>query len=344
VGATSASEWWGPGIHNALVMSNNAAGIPQVYLRTSHPLRTRAGELEAHWLLGGLTESPFFDNEPRNDLRSLSAAVVTLRLAADTGLTIGAARAVYAATPRFGGLPGHLADVFLDWHRQGVTAPTQEHSDQITSLFARWVFPEAGFAAHVEWAKLRPPKSLRELLLDPQFGQGYTVGLEWANQLRPERLVRVQAEATMLEQTPEAVGQDISEFYVSHSVPQGYTQEGQVIGASIGPGSSAQYIDATLLNRNWQVGGRVGRIRWEEDAYFRSPVGFSYKAHDISLFWGLNGRFDSRFVQGEVAIMRTQRLNYLFQTVNPYDFGNRFDVKNTTLSLKMTPHLRPPKR
>ena len=131
VGATSASLWWGPGIRNALVMSNNAPGIPQVFLRTARPLRTRAGEIEAHWLLGALTESPFFDRDARNDQRSLSAAVVTLRVVADTGLAIGAARGVYAAVKKFGQLPGHWADVLFDWHQPSMTDSVRKRSDQI---------------------------------------------------------------------------------------------------------------------------------------------------------------------------------------------------------------------
>jgi len=139
IGASSAEQWWGPGFENAIIMSNNAAGIPRGYVRTSRPIRTRLGEVEGLWMLGGLTESPFFDTDPRNDLRALSAAVFTLRLAADTGLTIGAERSVYAAAARFGSIPEHLMDVFFDWHRAPVNGPTTKHSDQLTGLFARWV-------------------------------------------------------------------------------------------------------------------------------------------------------------------------------------------------------------
>ena len=40
-GFTTENEWWGPGIRNALVMSNNAPGIPRAFL-TLAPVRTRA--------------------------------------------------------------------------------------------------------------------------------------------------------------------------------------------------------------------------------------------------------------------------------------------------------------
>ena len=342
VGATSAAQWWGPGIRNALVMSNNAAGIPRGYLRTPKPLRTRLGDVEAQWMLGGLEESPFFDIDSRNNLRSVSAAAITLRLAADSGLTIGAARAVYANVRRFERLPGHVADVLFDWHRPPLDGPVNRTSDQITSLFARWVIPDAGVAAHVEWARSRLPTSFRELVVDPQLGQGYTVGLEWAKEIGAATIIRAQAEATTLEQTPESVGGMAPEFYASHSVIQGYTQEGQSVGAAIGPGSSSQYLGATLVRGNWQLGGTLGRIRWEEGAYYRPPSQgrFAWRAHDVSLFAGLSARRDWRWAQVEASLLRTLRMNYLFQTPNAFTPNNRtFDIHNTTLSLGIRPHL-----
>jgi hypothetical protein len=342
VGVTSAGQWWGPGIRNALVLSNNAAGIPQGYLRTVKPLRTRLGDVEAHWMLGGLEESPFFDIDTRNTLRSMSAAAITLRVAADSGLTIGAARAVYANVRRFSRLPEHVGDVLLRWPRPPLEGQVDRTSDQITSLFARWAVPDAGIAAHVEWALARLPASFRDLLVEPQVGEGYTLGLEWAKVVSSTTVVRAQAEVTTLEQIPATIGGLTPEFYTSHAVIQGYTQEGQSVGAAIAPGSSSQYLGATLIRGDWQVGANIGRIRWEEGAYYREPSQgrFAWRTHDVSIFAGLNARRDSRWAQIEVSLLRTLRMNYLFQTPDaflPHNTG--FDMRNTTISFGVVPHL-----
>ena len=341
VGVTSASQWWGPGIRNALVMSNNAAGIPRAYARTARPVHTPLGAFEAQWMIGGLTESPFFDADPRNDMRSLNAAVVTLRFAADTGLTIGAARSVYAAVRNPGGIPSHFADVLLDWHRPSGSGLASDASDQVYSLFARWVVPAAGLAAHVEWAKPRLPASLRDEIVAPQSGQGYTMGLEWARSIDSRTRVRVQGEVTMLEQTPLTPAADAFSFYASRAVPQGYTQEGQVIGASIGPGSSSQYLGFDAFRGRWQLGVDLGRIRWEDEAFYRAfPAGLSHYAHDVSIFAGLRGRYDSRHLSVDAGITRTKRMNFLFRTSNGYDPTiTAFDVGNTTLVFRLTPRM-----
>jgi hypothetical protein len=323
------------------VLSDNAAGIPRVYVRTSNPFRTRIGELEGVWFLGGLNESPFFDSDGRDDIRSISAGTVTLRLAADTGFTIGIAREVIADVPRLGSIPVHAADLVFDWGRSPTSGPTTRKSDQVTSLFGRWVFPVSGVGVYVEWAKRQLPRSTRELLVDPQKSQGYTLGIEWANEVSSVTTIRFLSELTTLEQTPEDRSVDVPEFYVSHTVPQGFTQQGQSIGAAIGPGSSSQFLSGIVLHRNWQAGANFGRIRSEETAYYRTVAGsISNRAHDISLYGELTGRYDSPWLSVDGAFKRTLRMNYLFQTVNAYVRGNEFDMHNTTLTVTLTPHVR----
>jgi len=72
-GFANENEWWGPGIRNAIVLSNNAPGFPHLFVRTARPLNTKLGGIEFRWLVGGLTESAFFDTVSTNNTRSISA-------------------------------------------------------------------------------------------------------------------------------------------------------------------------------------------------------------------------------------------------------------------------------
>lgn len=343
LGVTSAAAWWGPGIRNALVLSNNGGGVPQAYLRTTSPIPTSFGLVEAYWLVGYLVESPFFDRDSRNDVRALSAASIVLRTAADSGLRVGASRSVYSSMRQLWRLPEHAADVLMIWYPRDSTGTTGPQSEQITSLFAKWAIPEAGVAAHLEWAKVTFPRSLRDLLVDPQEGQGFTIGLEWARHFTPVTTLRLQTEFSSLEQMPPAVGAETQEFYTSDVVPQGYSYRGQSIGAAIGPGSSSQFVGSTLYHGPVQVALSLGRIRWEQDAYYREPSQgrLTYMAHDVSYFMGLSGVLDSKWGQAELGWTRTLRMNFLFQTSNPYGFGTEFDVWNHTIALRLTPHAQP---
>ena len=43
VGISNENQWWGPGISNALILSNNAPGFPHAFVRTAHPWKTPLG-------------------------------------------------------------------------------------------------------------------------------------------------------------------------------------------------------------------------------------------------------------------------------------------------------------
>jgi hypothetical protein len=327
VGVTSENQWWGPGIRNALVMSDNAAGVPQLYVRSATPIRTFVGDLEGRLLLGTLTESRFFDGESRDDLRSLSGAILTLRARFDSGLVIGAARVSFANLGALGRLPSHLLDFAF-------TLPRGER-DELQSLFARWVFPDAGLEVHSEWARPHVP-SLRELLLAPQRTEGYTIGAQWrgtgAQSIRPV----VRTEFTMLEQTAAARGADVLTFYTSARVPQGYTQRGQVIGAAIGPGSSSQFVAAGLETNRGAAELLATRIRSDDDAYYRQPAGFAHFSHDVSLMGGLRLAANANRWTGTAELLTTHRMNYLFQTANVFTWNSAFDMHNATANFSLT--------
>jgi len=46
IGITTENEWWGPGLQNALILSNNAGGIPRAFVRSARPLDTPIGAIE----------------------------------------------------------------------------------------------------------------------------------------------------------------------------------------------------------------------------------------------------------------------------------------------------------
>ena len=340
-GGSTENLWWGPGLKNGLLLSNNAAGIPQIYARTSRPIATPIGDVEARVFLGVLTESRFFDDVAENDYRSISAAVATLRVPFDTGLTVGLARAVYGQVGSLGGVVGRVGDFAFRWNQTAdtLTRAPSSGSDQIMSAFLRWVVPAAGVEVYGEWATLFVP-GLRQVLVAPDAHQGITVGFQWLKRVFPRGDLRLQLEATTLDQNPPTAGATIPIFYTSRFSPQGYTQRGQIIGAAIGPGGSSQWVAADYLGRMWRFGGFFGRMRVEDEVMYRRP-GARFSHHDVTVYSGarVGARFPWADVAGELAVGR--RYNYLFQT-DSYNAGdvppaNAIDVQNVTFRLRITP-------
>jgi hypothetical protein len=349
LGAATENQWWGPGVRNAIVMSNHAPGFPHLFLRSARPLPTRLGTIEGRWIIGALTPSLYFDTVNSRGSRSLSGMVVTLQPAGEPDLTLGVARVVYADVRNPGSVAGHSLDVVTWWSapRQGgahAPVPAGEHElrrgrEQILSFFGRWILPASGFETYAEWARLDLPTGLRDLLTAPQHTQGYTLGVQWARPLGgAERWVRLQAEATNLEQNNSNRTRPTPSYYVGRSVAHGYTHRGQVVGASIGPGASSQWFAVDFIASGWQVGLLGNRIRWDNDAYYTQPTGRLPLAHDVSVLGGVRGGARTRWGEVNLEVIRENRLNFLFQ--NPtlgWDAELATDVPNLSVRVLLAP-------
>jgi hypothetical protein len=324
-----------------LILSNNAPGFPHLFLRTGAPVETRVGAFEGRWLVGALSESPFFDTDPRNDLRSISLLAFTWQPRWERDLTVGAARAVFAPTRGWSSAVGDFTQVFAD-----VGAPVTEPGkrDQLFSLFFRWVFPADGFEVYAEWGRAEQPLSLSDFLLSPNHSQGYTLGLQWVGrEIAPWRgwlrgRVRVQGEFTFLEQSTTFRFRPIGTWYTSPRVIQGYTHEGQSLGAAIGPGGSGQYVAVDYLAPSWQAGVFAERIRSMEDAHSVDP-GSSWCNHDVSFLPGASMALRTPLGAIEVRYSSGWRMSTYFLAMAGFRCpgGPTLDVRSNSLSLGFSP-------
>lgn len=308
-GVATENLWWGPGIRNAIVLSNNAPGFPHALLRSAEPVPTRIGQIGYDLVAGVLDESEYFDGNGNAGRRLGTGGAVTWRRTGSSGLRLGLSRFWIV------GHSGH---------------------DQISSAFGRWVFPTAGFEAYVEWARFQDPRGFRDFLEFPTHSQGYTYGLQWARPLAPHRTFRLQAELTNLEPSPSFRLRPVATSYTSAVVPQGFTERGQMLGAAIGPGSSSQWLAGDLLGSSWRLGAFLGRIRNDNGTLFSAIVP-ELKAQDVTVYGGVRGAHDVPGGHVSLELGDAARLNYLYQggVIRDRALGGfrGVDVANRTLSL-----------
>lgn len=335
-GFSNENEWWGPGIRNAIVLSNNAPGFPHLFLRTARPLSTRLGDLEMRWLVGGLTESPYFDTVTTNNTRSLASIAATLQTRWDPNLSFGFARSVYATASGWSQIPWRWLDVFS---RTSGTALASVKKDHFYSLFSRWVFPSDGVELYAEWARQLVPSSVRDFLIAPNNSQGYTLGLQWRGPSWRTGNFRLQGEITQLEQSATFRDQPVPSWYTSARVIQGYTNRGEMLGASIGPGASSQFVAADFLKTGWRVGTFAGRIRWNEDVHDDAgfPAYASYCNYDVSLYGGLRAAKTGTLGALTTDLTFQNRMNAFFQNAGGCPLDRRLDIHNVTLALTFAP-------
>ena len=335
-GGATENQWWGPGIRSALVLSNQAPGFGHLFVRTARPLRTPVGSVEARWVAGALRDSRWYGPQHARERgwRSFSAAAVVL--APSRALSLGVARSVYA--PADGGMDALSggALVLTRWDQTG--AANQDTSEQITSFFGRLLMPQSGMELYAEWARTRLPMNFGDLLETPEHTQGFTLGLQWLRPLRRGDL-RLQAEHTYLEESPTFAWRENGSWYASRLVPQGYTNEGQVLGSPVGPGGSGQWLAVDWLRGRGRAGVFLARMRWAQDAYYDQPGGFNrYLAYDVSMFGGVRAAWALRGVRLDAEYALEHRWNIFFQNdaVNFLDRKDGVRARNHTLRLRFT--------
>jgi hypothetical protein len=345
VGAASEQQWWGPGNRWAVLFSNQAGGFGHLFLRTERPLRTPLGRLSARWISGALQGSEWRNDTTRSGWRSLSAAALVLQPGGAAGPSLGVARAVYSSADDAGQALGRPTEVFTRWRREGNSQQERPY-EQMLTVFGRWVFPAAGAEVYGEWGRYQLPKGARELLVAPEHTQGYVLGGQW---LRPagQAAVRLQAELTFLERSPTYATRRIGSWYASAAVPEGFTQQGQPVGAGVGPGGSGQWLAADWLRRDQRLGLFLGRTRWANDAYYDQLTDIirRYRGHDVSVLGGVRAGTALGPFALDASWTLTKRYNLFFQNTG-LDFtqrGPEYEVDAYTHTLQLRLSARPPR-
>ncbi|RZK64355.1 MAG: hypothetical protein EOO85_29850, partial [Pedobacter sp.] len=105
VGLSNENIWWGPGLRNSLMMSNNASGFKHATLNTVRPVKTYIGSFEGQ-IIGGRLESSGFSplenttlssgtvvyDKPREDWRYLAGLNISYQPKWVPGLFLGFTR------------------------------------------------------------------------------------------------------------------------------------------------------------------------------------------------------------------------------------------------------------
>lgn len=320
LGVSTENRWWGPSLRHPLVLGASSEGFPHAFIETRDGLRTPLGKVRAEWLLGALRESAVFDDDPRNDTRTMSGLMLALTPRADSALTIGIMRLVVRGTD---GGKVHVTSAFDVFRSVGQPIAVDPGAvsgdrarDQVTALFAQYAFPASGFEAWVEWARFAEPTSFADLLEYPGYSQGYTFGLQWS---RPTRAgtVRLAAEATNTEPDASIRVRRVPIAYTSRTVPQGFTHRGRMLAHPLGPGASGQWFAADLFASRIRVGTFAARVRWDNGVLW-TPLIPQVKLEDVTLLAGLRGslRVGPERLASRVGVEYTSavRLSYLFQS------------------------------
>ena len=370
IGFSSENIWWGPSTRNGIMMSNNAQGFNHLTFNTRKPIQTKIGNFEFQLVTGILKASGFtppnidrtyagtklyVPKKENNNDRFFQGFNITYSPAWINGLHIGINRWVQIYEDAFkgngdyewiknkynGNTPSWLL-VFNNLLRKNDRYEEYElETDQAASLFFRWFWKDSKTEIFGEWGYNDSLFNLRDLLLDTDHSRAFTLGF---NKLFDSKNSTSQFEFswewTKMEQTPSRLLRDASSWYMHSRVRHGFTNNGEVMGASIGPGSNSQYFGISKLNEKQRIGLGLDIIERDNDFFYRAWE----DSRDFRRYWkdyNFHLFFEKKFRNfwGSINVMYSKSLNYQWELLEdpslPYYQPGR-DLDNFHIDFKLT--------
>lgn len=364
LGVSSENLWWGPSIRNSIMMSNNAQGFKHITLNTLRPIKTFVGNFEFQIVSGRLESSGFtppnIDYEfagtklyiPKinqlsetDDWRYLQGFIVSYSPSFIKNTSFGLIRWVnmYSALiegrytwmlgnptyfPAFNNL-FRKNDKFVDYEAQ---------TNQAAGIFIKSLWKDAKAEIYFEFHHNDSKQNLRDLFLDSEHSRASTLGLQKVFQGKKDNFL-FSWEWTQMEQSASRLIRNAGSWYQHGYVYDGYTNKGEVLGSSIGPGSNSHFISLERLRENEKVGLALEIVENDNDFYYEAFA----SANDFRRYWK-DINFHINFYKGfkkyviSSNLIYCRSLNYQWELndkIEPYYHPGR-DTNNFHFSVKLT--------
>jgi hypothetical protein len=323
IGFSTQNMFWGPGYRNPVLVSQNAGGFPHIYLGSIEPFDTKIGKIEFRNYWGALKESDYFDDNQDNNRRYITGMTFAYQPNFVKGLTIGANRILYRSWEDKELRPSDAFTSVLKFDKTrdediGNGTLTNDLYDQMAYVNLTWRFHEVGFEVFTEYALNDFPGDIMSFARHPDRTAGLVFGFAKLIDLKKDRILRIMYESTKLgaNQTRQ-IKPNFSQhpsYYIHFLVEQGYTQDGQIIGAGIGSASNTHLLQVNLYGPKGIIGLEVQRTRFNDDfafSYFHANNLDYIAEYEINAGIYFSRRIDNFFLETHVHF--TDRLNWFYQ-------------------------------
>lgn len=261
--ASTQNLWWGPGIVNSMLMSNNAPGFFHYSFATNRPLKTFLGNFQFQIISATLKQDSSLGFEHRNlkkiNLqnrdRAYNALTFTFQPVIMKNITFGLTRAFQnlAENNIAGFVPKYLPVLGSFF---GSAYNDTINRDQILSFNTRWIFPKNHAEVYFEFGYNDAKDNFRDLMLDMSHASGYIFGFKKLSYLNKLDYLDFGAEVIRMAQTPSYLMRNAGNFYEHGRITEGYTHNNQILGAGSGFGNNMQTVNLSY-NRGWNKYGLI---------------------------------------------------------------------------------------
>ena len=364
LGFSNENIWWGPSIRNGIMMSNHAQGFKHITFNTIKPIKTFIGNFEWQVITGRLENSGYTpprtdyeyagtklyvpkinQNGRTDDWRFLQGYIISYSPKWIDGLSFGLIRWVemYSAVVRgknwwLKGKPTYFPAFQNFFRKNDKYQDYEQQTNQAAGLLIRWHWKDSKAEIYAEFHHNDSKQNLRDLLLDSDHSRAATIGLQKVFSLNNNDFL-FNWEWTQMEQTGSRLIRNAGSWYEHGWVYDGYTNKGEVLGSSIGPGSNSHYFSFNRIRNRELIGFGLEIIDNDNDFYheaFASAQDFRRYWKDINLHLKYNKSFKHFNISSNLVYIRS--LNYQWELedyATPYYHPGR-DVNNFHLTLKLT--------
>lgn len=354
-GLSTENLWWGPGIRNSLLMSNTAPGFKHLTFNTRRPIKTPIGSFEGQ-IIGGRLENSgfapltpdrtFFNTNlhiPKPDYwRYLAGVIITWQPKWVPGLFLG----FNQSSQSYGRNLSRIGDYFPFFSPvKKVSAPDDpiNRIDQRSSLFMRWLWPKEHAEIYFEWGRNNTTADLRQTLLSPEVSRAYVFGLRKliTTNNSIDQGILIGVEVAQLQQNSISKIVDIDDsWYMSKNIRHGYTNNGEVLGAGIGPGANLQSLSVDWVKGKKRIGLQLERYVHNNDLYYYIFYdSYDYTRHWVDLSLGASGEWNYKNFIFNTKIQGIKSLDYqwyLKGNGGDPSFSNQTSVFNLHIQMGVT--------
>ena len=235
-GASTANDYWGPAADFPVILGNNAAGFPQVFVGTATPIDLWVLRVQIRALFGRLTQSAYSPQTGTAQVRAASGAVFVLLPRWPRDLELGAVRFTHRTWAGWNSALDEFSAPFR------FSSRNDSLENGLASVFFRWLVPRAAVEVYGEYGTDDYRYNLRELIVEPDHIAGYTIGLRQVARRPGQRLRVIRAEVQNLEQGTLVQSRSQGPFYIHSPLTQGHTYRGQILGSEWGVGGAAAKV------------------------------------------------------------------------------------------------------
>lgn len=328
VGLSTENLWWGPGVRNSLIMSNNAPGFLHFTLNTRKPIETIIGSFEAQIISGKLEgsglsspKSQFIINgidteiPKSNDWRYINGLSINYHPKWIQGLFVGLNRTFQVYHKDMENTFSDYLPIFDAFQKKNLPNEDAKNRDQLASIFFRWVMKESKFEFYGESGWNDHSSTIWDLFDSPEHSRAYLFGFNKIFMLNKakNKYLKINFETTHMEQSADRIVRPAGSWYLHGIILEGYTNQGQVLGAGIGPGSNLQTLDFSVWEKDKVWGIQLERYAHNMDFYYDAYSFYDHKWVDLAFNTYAYKKYGNLGIQGKLNISQMRNYQYQFE-------------------------------